>query len=503
MEFSRRSFMKWAASASTLAVATPSGAKLVPLLNGGLKGGAAASQGLFRPELLPSQKDVWHNMEWMAQLGPKYTGNKAHKTFIDFLEAGMQKLGLEVSRDHYTLPLWEAGRTGIKITTASGETFEPKVTSYFPRSGETPAGGVTGELQYVGSNPGFFGMKNLKGKIALADFVCGSREWEMMYDKWGVCPAGAPYPKVYRPARGAINRLAEFKDAGALGVILAWTDVSDANAQDQYSPFSGPLQGIPTLYVGRESGVKLSRLASAGAKATVTLEATITPDTTTDSVYAVLPGMSSKEAVVVHTHTDGPNATEENGAVAILAMAEYFSKIPKSERPRDMVFPLHTGHFAGPWVPANVQGVLDKHPDLLPRTVAAFTIEHLGCREWMDDATLTHYKPTGENDWSPTITKHKAIADLAMDALQGSSEVHRTAVLNPLHENGWFGVGPPFGIAGVPSIQYIPQPNYLCVGAANGCIDKLSSDLFYSQLVFFTKIVHKTNTMTAAQLKGQ
>jgi len=41
------------------------------------------------------------------------------------------------------------------------------------------------------------------------------------------------------------------------------------------------------------------------------------------------------------------------------------------------------------------------------------------------------------------------------------------------------------------------------VGAANGCIDKLSSDLFYSQLVFFTKIVHKTNTMTAAQLKGQ
>ena len=150
-----------------------------------------------------------------------------------------------------------------------------------------------------------------------------------------------------------------------------------------------------------------------------------------------------------------------------------------------------------------VQGVIDKHPDLLPRTVAAFTIEHFGCREWMDDATLTHYHPTGENDWSPTITKHKAIADLAMEALQGSSEVHRTAVLNPLHENGWFGVGPPFGIAGVPSIQYIPQPNYLCVGAANGCIDKLSSDLYYSQLVFFTKIIHKTNTMTAAQLKGQ
>ena len=111
----------------------------------------------------------------------------------------------------------------------------------------------------------------------------------MMYDKWGVCPAGAPYPKVYRPARATpISSLAQFKAAGAVGVIVAWTDVSDANAQDQYSP-GGAMQGIPTLYVGRETGLKPSRLASAGAKATVTLEATITPDTTTDSLYAVLP----------------------------------------------------------------------------------------------------------------------------------------------------------------------------------------------------------------------
>ncbi len=498
MEFSRRSFMKWAASVSTLAVATPRGTKGVRLL----KDGAAASSQGFRPELLPSQKAVWDNMTWMAQLGPKYTGNKAHKTFIDFLASGMEKLGLEVTRDRYALPLWEAGRTDVKIETASGETYRPKVTSYFPRSGETPPEGVTGQLEYVGSNPGFFNLNKLKGKVALIDFVSASREWDMMYTKWGLCPSDAKYPSVYKPARGAVNRLAQFRDAGAVAVLLSWTDVSDANAQDQYSPFNGPMQGIPSLYVGRESGVKLSRLASAGAKATVVLEATITPDTTTDSVYAVLRGNSSEEAVVVHTHTDGPNATEENGAVALLAMAEYFSKIPKSERRRDIVFPMHTGHFAGPWVPFNVQGVLDKHPDLLPRTVAAFTVEHLGCREWMDDATLTNYRPTGENDWNPTITKHKAIADLAMEALQGSSAVHRTAVLNPLHDNGWFGVGTPFGMAGVPSIQYIPQPNYLCVGAANGCIDKLSSDLFYSQLVFFTKIVQKTNTMTAAQLKG-
>jgi hypothetical protein len=495
MTFSRRSFMKWAAQVSTLAVAAPHSNKFVPLLGDSFGSG-------YRPDLLPPQKEIWDNLTWMAMLGPKYTGNKAHVTYVDFLETNMKKIGLEVTRDRYTLPMWEAHRWGIKIQTATGETFEPKVTSYYPYSGQTPPEGVTGELYYVGSNPTFFNLKNLKGKVALVDFVSGTREWQMMYTKWGVCPADAKFPDSWRPARGAITNLSQFLDAGAVAVILVWTDISDENAQDQYTPFSRPPQGLPGLYVGRETGIKLSQLASAGAKATVTLEATTTPDTPTDTLIATLPGNSSEEATIVNTHTDGPNATEENGAIALLALAKYFSQIPKSERRRDIVFPMHTGHFALPWVP-DVRGVVEKHPDLVKRTVAAVTVEHLACKEWLDDATLTHYKPTGQNVWDVTITKHKAMADLAMEALQGRSAVHNTGVVNPLHDNGWFGVGTPFGMAGIPTIQYIPQPNYLLAGPPNGCIDKLSSDLLYNQVEFFAKIIHKTNSMTAAQLKGQ
>src|SRR5262249_23152367 len=131
--------------------------------------------------------------------------------------------------------------------------------------------------------------------------------------------------------------------AGALGVILAWTDISDANAADQYTPFSRPPQGIPGLYVGHETGAKLKALS--GAKATVVLEADIHPDTPTDTLIATLPGTSADEVIIVNTHTDGPNATEENGGIGILALAKYFAKIPKSERKRTIVFPLTTGHF--------------------------------------------------------------------------------------------------------------------------------------------------------------
>jgi hypothetical protein len=495
MTFSRRSFMKWAASVSTLAVTVQHSTKLVPLFADSFGSG-------YRPELLPSQKEIWDNLTWMAMLGPKYTGNKAHTTYVEFLASNMEKLGLEVTRDRYTLPMWEARRWEIKIETVGGETFKPKVTSYYPYSGQTPPEGVTGELEYVGSDPTFFDLQKLKGKVALVDFARASREWDMMYGQWGVYPVDAQFPDVRRPTRQYSVGLSHFLEAGAVAVILVWTDVSDANAEQQYTPFSRPPQGIPGLYVGRETGVKLSALASAGAKATVVLEATVSPDTPTDTLIATLRGNSSDEALVVNTHTDGPNATEENGGIALLALAKYFTRIPKSERRRDIVFPMTSGHFAHPWVP-DIKGAVEKHPDLIQRTVAAVTVEHLACREWMDDATLTHYRPTGENEWNVTITKHKAMANLAMEALQGSSAVRRTGVVNPLHDNGWFGVGTPFGMAGIPTIQYIPQPNYLLVGAANGCIDKLSSDLMYSQIQFFAKILHKTNSMTAAQLKGQ
>jgi hypothetical protein len=62
--------MKWAASVSALAAAgRPS------LL-------AAGSGGSLRPGLLLTQKELWDQQLWMAQLGPKYTGNKAHTTFV-------------------------------------------------------------------------------------------------------------------------------------------------------------------------------------------------------------------------------------------------------------------------------------------------------------------------------------------------------------------------------------------------------------------------------------
>jgi hypothetical protein len=478
MIHSRRRFMQCAVSMSALAVA-----------------GLRAADRAFQPNLLPSEKAVWDQQLWMAKLGPKYTGNKAHTTFVEFLADEFKKTGCDVARDRYTLPRWEAKRWSIEITPGEGSNgFNAPVTSYFPYSGQTPAMGVTGQIVYAGSNPKFT-LTGLQGKVALIDFAINTREWTHLYQQWGINPPSEKFPDAMRPARGAVNDLTQFQKAGAVAVILGWTDVSDANAQDQYTPFSRPPQGIPGLYVGRGTLTRLRALGTS-AQAKVILEADTFPDTPTDTLIATLPG-STDEVVIVNTHTDGPNATEENGALGILALAQYFSKIPKSERRRTLVFPLTTGHFAGPWVPS-IRGVIEKHPDVIRRAVAAITVEHLGCREWMDDASMK-YAATGKNEWSVAITPDKVMGRAVVDALKGS--VDRAGVVNPAN-GGWLGEGSSLSRAGIPTIGYIPQPNYLLAGPADGCIEKLSPELMHGQIQVFAKLLHAIEGMSAGQLKG-
>lgn len=486
MPFSRRRFLH-AVSASTLGVAARRA--LAPLAQG-------ATVEAFHPDLLSTQQEVWDWQTWMAKLGPKYTGNSAHNEFVEFLATDLKEYGLDLTREHYEFPRWEARRWELTITPAAGENFQAPVTSYFPYSGQTPAAGVSGELVYAGHNPDF-NLNGLQGKIALIDFATNARNFFEMYQPWSIYPPNAQFPYEYRPARGAVNDLTRFAKAGAIGVILAWTDVSDANAADQYTPFSRPPQGVPGLYVGRDTGAKLKALASSGAKANLVLEAKTFEGAGTDTLIATLHGKTDDELIIVNTHTDGPNATEENGGIGILALAKYFSRIPQKERRRTIVFALTTGHFAGPWVPS-MRGVLKKYPYLTEKAVAALTVEHLGCKEWADDASF-HYKATGENEWAVAITENAAMGHILTAALDGSAD-RRTAVVDPVH-GGWLGEGAGLARAGVPTIGYIPQPNYLLAGPADGCIDKLSPERLHGEIEVFAKAIHMMDAMPAKELK--
>ena len=98
-----------------------------------------------------------------------------------------------------------------------------------------------------------------------------------------------------------------------------------------------------------------------------------------------------------------------------------------------------------------MRGVMEKYPDLVKKAVAALTVEHLGCLEWMDDASM-NYKATGKNEWSVAITPNRSTGEIMVDALQGSRD--RAGVVNPA-AGGFLGEGAGLSRAGIPTIGYI------------------------------------------------
>ena len=144
---------------------------------------------------------------------------------------------------------------------------------------------------------------------------------------------------------------------------------------------------------------------------------------------------------IINTHTDGPNATEENGGLGLLALARYLAGLPS--RNRDMYFALVTGHFQLPQFtravpdPKNVVvgndaisvWMLD-HPDIYRAAALGVTVEHLGATMWQDVAG--QYAPTGGSDWGTTYTmQHNPL-----NAANAEQDAYLSAVA-AVNADGW------------------------------------------------------------------
>jgi hypothetical protein len=299
--------------------------------------------------------------------------------------------------------------------------------------------------------------------------------------------------------------------AGVLGVILGWTGISDGNAQGQYNPFTVPyssnppssqagsnpdatLGGIPSVWVNPTWGDYIkNQIAGSRVSATITLEADI-EQVTTSTVWGILPGASygtaDDEFLICNTHSDGPNIFEENGGIAVFNAARYFAQLPSAQRPKSMVFMASTGHF-GHGLLGSGRDWIAQHPQIVQQTVGVVTIEHLGCLEW-EDLTVNNglvYTSTGKLQQSQLYVTapsfqtvapgpaDQALLDITSSIFPGTDD--RGAILSG---GIFFGEGGGFHALGIPTIGYIPVPQYLCAMYANGGIDKLDIGHFQSQL---------------------
>ena len=432
-------------------------------------------------------------VETMNAFGPRLTGNPAHKAYIAHLKRQIRDMGLKVYSDPHFFNRWEAKNASIVVHDALGAVDIP-VSSVFPYSGETPPGGVTGELILLkGKRLSFIEARDKIAVVRVSNLdILPSR---LAFDERRSQPEDLHLPKNYSGpvATAFVNFpfLAVAKAAGVKAVICIWNGLPDALVQGQYLPFIMDYQGIPALWVNETNGQTVIDAAAQGKHATFTLEAEWEKNCESESFYCILDGKNSDEAGLINTHTDGTNCIEENGPAALLALIRCLKDKPLN---RKHIFVFVSGHFRLPdfkdVIGGGVQATsrwLAEHQDLWNgkrghiKAVAGVSVEHLGCKDWQCNGS--EYFPTGDIAPELVYTGNRMMDDIYYHALEDRQRV-RTLTLrghNFLH----FGEGQPLFNVHIPEIALVTAPDSLCVVSDSHEMDKFDETLMLEQTQTF------------------
>ncbi|WP_165367572.1 hypothetical protein [Phytoactinopolyspora endophytica] len=461
---------------------------------------------------LPDLNEFTRWNEELAELGSRLTGTAAHRRFVDTLVERLDHLGLEVYRDELRFRQWEPRRWEVRLNAAAPpESATPRsltVTSPFPYSGETPPDGVTAPLTHCGRAPGAF--DDAAGRIAIVEMPTPPVPTAILRRRSGRLP-----PTLTNPMLGSFVRppdIAAARAAGVRAVVCVWRSVSTENAAGQALPFTMPYQGCPAVWVDGQSGDELIEAARRGDHATVILDAEVTDDAATHTIWAELPGSDpncADENVIVNTHTDGPNVVEENGPLALLALARRAlgDGNPRWRRPHTFVFV--SGHFRIPDVSVDRHGQatstwLDDHRDRWDgapghRTaVAGVTIEHLGAAEWDDRRGRTGYRPTGAPAHELVYTGNPEMERI-YQAASRLQRPRRPVTLRPTF-GVYFGEGAGLYRSGLPTISLVPGPTHLMAEAADGGWRWFDPKLAHAQLMTFARVLDEIDRTPTSQL---
>ncbi|MBW2622031.1 MAG: hypothetical protein JRD68_03930 [Deltaproteobacteria bacterium] len=306
--------------------------------------------------------------------------NRASQWFVEmFTSFGLK----DVRREPVPLIGWKPSEWGLKAHSNDGEIILDSWPIFYARF--LDKGSITAPMVYVGSSPDDF-PSDVSGKIVVADMLCpeiisfdgAKRTAFETYDPDGTIKAGEKH-RYWTFTNQKLYQLAA--NSGAAAFIGINRDKADNGRYYQNYGHVRPnprneegdeLGQLPGLYVSRMTGKVLRPLAQKGLTATV-ISAGSNPMTQTYNIVGYLPGKSEK-IIRVQSHSDGGAVNDASGATAVLALAEYYSKLKSNKR--TFQFVITGGHFT---MGRGSTAFIKEHTfEIYSKDVVNFTIEHVG-----------------------------------------------------------------------------------------------------------------------------
>jgi hypothetical protein len=179
---------------------------------------------------------------------------------------------------------------------------------------------------------------------------------------------------------------------------------------------------VPTFNLGTQDAVILRDLigkAPAGSppRLTIRLDAKWAADQKSFLVWGTLPG-ASDETIYVIAHRDGwfhASGDNASGVATMLGLAEYYARIPQSQRRRTMIFIGTDGHHANnpsgygrEWLAANREKLFSKTALMINAEHPSQALTHGGTAGWTESIVPLQWYAGGAS--RPQLTKIAATA---------------------------------------------------------------------------------------------
>jgi hypothetical protein len=452
----------------------------------------------------PDELQEWHALK--DSWGPALSGSPSWKSYLTFLEEGFKKYGLtDIKKDPITYNRWftsDDRKTGDWSLSIDGK--EIRVASYWPYSGSTGPEGTTAPLIYYDDEKP---PASIEGKIVVFDIPSLPDPLPPMFDVYSgfeyVSDADTQpkdhssleqwYQLAYPIMFGGYDDILT-KGKASGGLIIS--DMGPERAAGVYMIIYAPSEfGVPSLYLDRVSGKQVREAAMQGRTATLKL---IVKREKTETFFlsGFLPGKNygkeNDEIVLLLTHTDGPNVTQENGGLGFLALIQYFSHIPQNERPRTLLFVLDPQHY----MPGrHVVDWFELYPESACKIVASMGIEHLGQLEYREKEN--DFFPTGKAEVTRLFVQdNDLLIKLAIKAVK-DHQLPKTFVHCPPRSGGrWEAMGSVALEREIPGFGFSTD-----MGAhwsIDARIDKFDKELALKQIAVATQL---TGTLMKVDLK--
>ena len=331
-------------------------------------------------------KHLWQYVNEQAAIADHYRDN-GHPQFwgriagtpgdiedVQWLQNKYRQIGLTDTRIqtiNYFAPQWSAQSWNVAVT-AAGKTAP--LPSAQPSYASPATEGKELDLQIIyvglGSEADFAG-RDVRGKAVL--FVKAQPSYQA----------------------GPADILKRAEDHGAVAIFSTDTRGGNYNAQS-YRAYTN----VPTFDLGTKDGETIRDLignAPAGdpPHIKIRLDANWLPNQKSYLVWGTLPGQTD-ETIYVIAHRDGWfDAAGDNasGVASMLGLAEYFAKLPKSQRHRTIIFIGMDGHhnikpggFGREWLVANRDKFFSKTALMINAEHPAEVLSHGGAAGATDTA---------------------------------------------------------------------------------------------------------------------